>query len=99
VHAKQDDQNGGHHQWHHHHHWAKHIFCCCHCLQYNCYHSVTLKAWMHLANNILLSLLQVQQVHEKQENAQVKGIISGIVIRQSISSTAAIVSSMITTTV
>jgi hypothetical protein len=102
VHAKQDAPNEGHHQWRCHHHRPKEILWhwCCHCLQNDSYHGVTLEAGMFLTT-YYLSLFQVHQVHAKQD-APNKGHHSGdvIIIAQSKSSaTTAIASSTIATIV
>jgi hypothetical protein len=94
AHAEQDAPNAGHHQLHCHHHRAKQIFWChSHCLQYDCYQNVTLKAGMFLMT-YYLSLLQVHQVHAEQD-PQTTGITSGnvIIIAQNKSCRAAAIAS------
>jgi predicted membrane protein len=53
-------------QWRCHHHRAEQIFHCRHCLQNDSYPGVTLEAGMFLMT-YYLSLLQVHQVHAKQD--------------------------------
>jgi hypothetical protein len=64
VHAEQDALNKGHHQLHHHHgpHLEKQIFGSHHHLQYDCYQEAGM--WLMA---YYLSLLQVHQVHAKQD--------------------------------